>query len=69
MEFSKYTMIGALANYISTENEKFQPMNANYGIMPELEGKKISDKKLKYGKISDRAIEYLEKDMAENAII
>lgn len=69
IEFSKYTMIGALANYISTENEKFQPMNANYGIMPELEGKKISDKKLKYGKISDRAIEYLEKDMAENAII
>lgn len=69
IKFSKYTMIGALANYISTENEKFQPMNANYGIMPELEGKKISDKKLKYGKISDRAIEYLEKDMAENAII
>lgn len=69
IEFSKYTMIGALANYISTENEKFQPMNANYGIMPELGGKKISDKKLKYGKISDRAIEYLEKDMAENAII
>ena len=69
IEFSKYTMIGALANYISTENEKFQPMNANYGIMPELEGKKISDKKLKYGKISDRAIEYLEKDMAKNAII
>ena len=69
IKFSKYTMIGALANYISTENEKFQPMNANYGIMPELEGKKISDKKLKYGKISDRAIEYLEKDMAKNAII
>ena len=56
VEFSKYTMIGALADYISTPNDKFQPMNANFGIMPELGGDKIRDKKLKYGKISDRAI-------------
>ena len=59
VEFSEYIMIGALAQYISTPNEKFQPMNANYGILPELEGKKISDKKLKYGKLSDRALEKL----------
>lgn len=59
VEFSEYTMIGALAQYISTPNEKFQPMNANYGILPELEGKKISEKKLKYGKLSDRALEKL----------
>lgn len=59
IEFSEYTMIGALAQYISMPNEKFQPMNANYGILPELEGKKISDKKLKYGKLSDRALEKL----------
>lgn len=58
-EFSTYTMIGALANYISTPNDKFQPMNANFGILPELEGKRISDKKLKYGKLSDRALENL----------
>lgn len=58
-EFSEYTMIGALANYISTPNDKFQPMNANFGILPELAGKKISDKKLKYGKLSDRALENL----------
>lgn len=59
IEFSEYTMIGALAKYISTPNDKFQPMNANYGILPELEEKKISDKKLKYGKLSDRALEKL----------
>lgn len=58
-EFSTYTMIGALANYISTPNDKFQPMNANFGILPELAEKKISDKKLKYGKLSDRALENL----------
>ena len=60
IEFSKYTMIGALAKYISTKNDKFQPMNANFGIVPEL-GEKIKDKKLKYGKLADRALEYLEK--------
>ena len=43
-------------------------MNANYGIMPELEGKRIADKKLKYGKISDRAIEYLKKDIEQNSL-
>ena len=59
-EFSEYTMIGALAKYISTENDKFQPMNANFGIVPELR-EKIKDKKLKYGKLADRALEYLEK--------
>lgn len=70
MEFSEYTMIGALAKYISTQNEKFQPMNANYGILPELEGNKISDKKIKYGKISDRAISeiriWIEDKMLQN---
>lgn len=53
--FPETTMIGALAKYVSTENDKFQPMNANFGIVPEL-GERIKDKKLKYGKLADRAI-------------
>ena len=56
--FSENTMIGALAKYISTENEKFQPMNANFGILPSLE-KNIKDKKLKYEKLADRALDYI----------
>ena len=55
--FSNYTMIGALAKYISTENYKFQPMNANFGILPELEGKKIKDKKLRYEALAQRSLE------------
>ena len=55
VEFPEDTIIGALANYIATPNEKFQPMNANFGIIPELE-ERIKDKKLKYGKLADRAI-------------
>ncbi len=62
--FPENTMIGALSKYISTPNEKFQPMNANFGIMPELE-EKIKDKKLKYGKLADRAIEELKKKLEE----
>ncbi len=58
--FSKYTMIGALANYISTPNQKFQPMNANFGILPELEGKKIRDKKERYLRLTERSLENLE---------
>jgi len=56
--FDEKTMIGALGKYISTPNEKFQPMNANFGIIPEL-NERIKDKKLKYGKLSDRAIELI----------
>jgi methylenetetrahydrofolate--tRNA-(uracil-5-)-methyltransferase len=61
VEFSNLTMIGALAKYISTANDKFQPMNANFGIVPELP-KRIKDKKIKYGMLADRAIENLKND-------
>ena len=53
--FPVETMIGALTDYISTPNEKFQPMNANFGILPKLP-EKIRDKQERYRKLSDRAI-------------
>ncbi len=54
--FSENTVIGALAKYISTPNEKFQPMNANFGILPSLEGNKIKDKKQRYQKLAERSL-------------
>lgn len=54
--FPKETMIGALTEYISSSKENFQPMNANFGILPELP-EKIKDKKVKYAKLADRALE------------
>ena len=57
--FSEYTVIGALAKYISTTNTKFQPMNANFGILPELEGKRIKDKKERYQKLAERSLKNL----------
>ena len=56
--FPNTTVIGALAKYISTENKNFQPMNANFGILPELE-EKIKDKKLRYSKLAERSLNYI----------
>ena len=58
--FPNTTVIGALAKYISTENKKFQPMNANFGILPELDVK-IKDKKLRYEEMAKRSLEFFEK--------
>lgn len=57
--FGTTTMLGSLAKYISTPNENFQPMNANFGIIEPLE-KKIKDKKLKYEMYAKRAIQSIE---------
>ena len=59
--FSPNTVIGSLAKYISTPNSKFQPMNANFGILPELEGKKIKDKKERYKALAERSLKFFEK--------
>ena len=57
--FPEDTIIGALAKYISTPNENFQPMNANFGILPDLEKERIKDKKLKYQKFAERSLEHI----------
>lgn len=49
------TMMGALARYISDESVKhFQPMGANFGVLPPL-SEKIRDKAARYTAIADRA--------------
>ena len=58
--FDNTTMIGTLADYISTKKENFQPMNANFGILPPLEGNRIKDKKKRYEELSKRALKILQ---------
>ena len=65
IEFPDDTMLGSLAKYISTENENFQPMNANFGILKELP-KKIRDKKEKYSKMAEIALNSIEKFKEKN---
>ena len=59
--FPRETMIGSMAYYIShAKNEKnFQPMNANFGLLPALENR-IKDKKERYETLAHRALSYLE---------
>lgn len=58
IDFTKFTAIGSLANYISTPNYDFQPMNVNHGIFNELgvRVKKIERKAL----FAKRALEKLD---------
>ncbi len=54
-------MMGSLFNFISTANPKhFQPMPANFGILPPLEGKKIRNKQQRYGVYRDRSLAALQ---------
>lgn len=53
---NEYTMLGALTDYISDETVKnFQPMGANFGILPPIEPK-IKDKRERYSALADRAL-------------
>ncbi|MCG8337476.1 MAG: methylenetetrahydrofolate--tRNA-(uracil(54)-C(5))-methyltransferase (FADH(2)-oxidizing) TrmFO [Proteobacteria bacterium] len=48
LEVNPETMIGGLVNYLQTASPKrFQPMNANFGLLQALPGKKIKNKKEK----------------------
>ena len=55
------TMMGALAHHITTANpDTFQPMNANYGILPPLENEHRLNKKERKPARSERALKVLE---------
>ncbi len=52
------TMLGALCAHVSDENAHYQPMGANFGILPPIEPK-IRDKKLRYAALAERALQSL----------
>ena len=55
--FPQTTAIGALPYYIThTDSKHFQPMNVTFGIVKELEGPRIRDKKERYSKVADRSL-------------
>ena len=64
--FPKESMIGSLINFISNKNKimskhkknKFQPMPASFGLVPELTNS-IKDKKLRYKAYKERSLEVL----------
>ena len=60
--FPEESVIGALAKYISEEKKDFQPMNANFGILPSLE-QKIKDKIERYTILAEKSIEKMKNIM------
>ncbi|WP_075980938.1 FADH(2)-oxidizing methylenetetrahydrofolate--tRNA-(uracil(54)-C(5))-methyltransferase TrmFO [Bacillus massilinigeriensis] len=61
IEFPAETAIGSMAKYITTANPKsFQPMNANFGLFPELPVK-IRGKKERNEEHAKRALETIQK--------
>lgn len=66
LSFPKETMIGALSDYISDRSvKKFQPMGANFGILPELENRP-RDKKERGAAYSKRALDILDEYIKTN---
>lgn len=56
----KISMIGALLGYITDSSvTNFQPMGANFGILPPLENH-IRDKRERYAALSKRSLDFLE---------
>jgi len=66
VSFPNESMIGSLMNFISNKNKimsnqiknKFQPMPASFGLVPELTNR-VKDKKLRYKAYQERSMEVL----------
>ena len=60
------TMIGALSRYIADPTVKtFQPMGANFGVLPELENRP-KDKRERAAAYAKRALDSIDKFLIEN---
>ncbi len=53
---SENTTLGSLAKYITTESKDFQPMNANFGVLPPL-NRIIRDKSERKKAMAERSLE------------
>jgi len=60
IDFPAITAAGALAHYVSSFNQAFQPMNVNFGIMPPLDKKVKGGKARRNEEISRRSLEYVD---------
>lgn len=58
--------IGAIIDYITSENKNFQPMGPNFGIVKDLDGARIRDKKERYRKLAERSLNYLDEKIKED---
>ena len=58
-------MIGAIIDYITdSQTKKFQPMGANFGLLPPL-NERIRDKKERYLSLANRGLADFDKTLTE----
>jgi methylenetetrahydrofolate--tRNA-(uracil-5-)-methyltransferase len=62
--FPVTTMVGALCRYVTTPQKEFQPMKANYGLLPPL-ATRVRKKRERHQQMSERALRDLEAFVAE----
>ena len=66
IDFTKETAIGALANYISDPNVvKFQPMNANFGLVSPLLQKVKGGKKFRNEALAERSLTFIKNTLSQ----
>ena len=64
---SDKTVSGSLVRYITAENEDFEPMNANFGILPPLDTV-IKDKAEKKRRLAERSLSKVEEFIKETGL-
>lgn len=70
LEFPRTTMLGSLCHYITqTSPQDFQPMKANFGILPKLEDETIRGKRPRAQAFSTRAVQDFDFFLAEQNIL
>jgi methylenetetrahydrofolate--tRNA-(uracil-5-)-methyltransferase len=66
--FPRETVMGSLCSYITTFNAGFQPMNANFGLLPPLESR-VRNKKQRNQLFSERSLEIMQSFIKEHSIV
>ena len=56
-DWTDETVLGAMGRYVAAPNRNFQPMNATFGLLAPLSGKKIRVKKERYAAIAARSLQ------------
>ncbi len=65
--FPATTICGQLQRHVSTDNENYQPMNANFGILPPA-GEKIRDKKMRKVAYFNRGVQDMKRFLEDRKI-
>ncbi|MBN1640516.1 MAG: FADH(2)-oxidizing methylenetetrahydrofolate--tRNA-(uracil(54)-C(5))-methyltransferase TrmFO [Anaerolineae bacterium] len=65
--FPPTTMIGALCQYVTTPQKDYQPMKANFGLLPALP-ERVRPKRRRYEMLAERSLRDLERFMRERSV-